>query len=116
MKLNVVKKQKPDSNSLTSLSVKEKEKLEELIFEEEKNGEKRVNKITLFISVILLIIIIVINIIFGHQANFDTDMIVMGLFFAYNMTIFILLRKNVYYPFFKYMTVFVNVTAVFFLL
>lgn len=115
MMMNVFKRKKT-GGALDSLTAREKAKLEELIFEEEKKGEKRVNKITFVISAVILLIVFIIVILFGIQPNFEADVIVIGLFFLYNLILFIILKKDIYYRFFKYMTVTVTVTAIIFLL
>ncbi|MBN2444074.1 MAG: hypothetical protein JXJ04_22110, partial [Spirochaetales bacterium] len=109
MKIRLLKK-KPET--IDTLTKEQRIKLDELLYKEEKNGEKRVNRITLITSIVFLIIIFSIIGLVGYSPNSTANLISLFIFFVYNVVMFILLKKNIYLPVFKYITVFINVTTI----
>lgn len=91
------------------------EMLEKLLYKEEVSGEKLINRMCLFVSVFILLLLIVVTV-FGYSstrhANYLVNFTALFTFATYHLVLFIFLKKNIYKWYFKYITVFLNVGLV----
>ncbi len=98
------------SQSITDPQIKEK--LAVLLYREEVQGENRVIRINLAMTLMLFfgIVMVTISTRFSSMNAYMniSNFFGISLYFIYNITMFLILRKNIYKPFFKYLTVLAN--------
>lgn len=92
-----------------------KEKLDVLLYLEEVQGEHRVNRVNLTVWLIGLFTVIIVAFSTRFSPMNISNFFGVIIFFLYNSIMFFILRKGIYKPFFKYMTVTFNISTILFM-
>ncbi len=102
----------PLSVKQSSLGPEQKARLKELLYTEEVNGERRVNRILLFTIGFLVCLLSVTSLVGGVNPNMIANLVGFSVTTVYAAVIFFMLRKGIYGRFVKYLTVTLMISMV----
>ena len=115
MKNPLFAKKKSEQKRTPKASQQQKNKLNELLYKEEVNGEKRVNIIALITLIFVFILVVINAFLIDFHPNYLSNFIGFSILLVYHIILFFFLKNNIYKSFFKYLTVFLNISIVTFI-
>jgi signal transduction histidine kinase/DNA-binding NarL/FixJ family response regulator len=99
-------------NQPEPLSPTQQQKLDELLYQQEVHAEKTLNRILLVLMLVIGVLAIINAVLVRFDPKALANFVGFAALLAYNVVLFLLLRRGLYRPFIKFVTTSINVTVI----